>query len=122
MHADDVLDARGRPPVLSDDAADVCLGVAAWLLPFVAAGAPEHPDGPRTVAAEGRRSRVVLTYDPAAGWRTAPPDAAADLVVAGDDDVLVRWLFGRVPVEARGLAVSGDAAEAAAVKRWLPGP
>lgn len=123
VHADDLAAAFDAPSSLDPDGVAASIAVAAWLLPALADGAEDVPDGPRTiVVGEG----PAFVFAPGEGWSATPVDArvrdVADVIVDGDGADVVRWLYGRAPFDVAALTVRGDADVAAAAKRWLPGP
>jgi uncharacterized protein (TIGR03083 family) len=132
VHTDDLLAALERPgrPVPPLDPG-VVGATARFLQHFwavLASGGAPVP-ARTTVRLVGDTVTVGGTYDGAA-WRALGADGGGDpsdgdgasVTLRGDDSTVLRVALGRVPVEAAGLQVTGDARLARALKEHVPGP
>ncbi len=119
VHSSDVADALGEPAPLAPDVAEATATSLAAFVPLLAANGSGAPDG-AVLAAAG--PSVDLRIAAADGTWAADPDATPTATVRGSDSDVLLFLLGRIPVDAPGLTVDGDAALAARFKEYVPGP
>ena len=128
LHRSDLADALG--PVLGDAAGPTAdpalprpaLGACGAVLQvfwpaFGANGTPPPPGTGFRLA--GRDVVVESAYD---GTAWGPLTGEPTVVLAGDDEELVLVAYGRRPLAASALTVTGDAALAHRIKEHVPGP
>lgn len=127
MHRSDLAAALGHPDGLTgaggpegDRAVlQACTAVLQAFWPALAAGATRRPPAGTTIRLEGATVVLEAGFD---GVAWGPPAAPPDVVVAGSDEDVLLFAYGRRALSASGLTVTGDASLAARFKELVPGP
>jgi uncharacterized protein (TIGR03083 family) len=119
VHASDLADAVGEPAPLADDVVAATATSLAAFVPLLASNGSGAPDG-AVLAVAG--PSVDLRIAAAGGSWAAAPDASPTATVRGSDSDVLLFLLGRIPADAPGLTVDGDAALVARFKEYVPGP
>jgi uncharacterized protein (TIGR03083 family) len=123
MHGSDLADAVEVP---GRDGGSIPAGArrssaavfqAFW--PVLATAATATPPPGTTVRLAGPTVRLEGTFD---GTAWGPASAEPTVVVEGDDDAVLLYAYGRVPLEKADLRVTGDREVAARFKEFVPGP
>lgn len=127
MHRSDLAAALGHPgglsgaggPDIDRTVIEACTAVLQAFWPALAAGAASRPPSGTTIRLEGPTVLLEAGFDGATwGPATAPPT----VVLAGPDEDVLLFAYGRQALSASSLTVTGDASLAAQFKELVPGP
>lgn len=127
MHRSDLAAALGHPgglrgpggPETDRTVLQACTAVLQAFWPALAAGAARRPPSGTTIRLEGPTVVLEAGFD-GATW--GPATARPSVVLAGPDEDVLLFAYGRQALSASGLTVTGDASLAAQFKELVPGP
>lgn len=121
FHADDVHTAVAGTDALPIDIAGPFIGFLAGLAPRLSArAAPGDPT--HAYRLEAAAGSLTLAHGDG-GWAAVEDTVTPLCTITGPDDAIALFAWGRVTADDPRLVLSGPAAaEAAAFKRWFPGP
>lgn len=117
--ADAVPTADGGGDALPAEARASCAAVFQAFWPAFAAAAPTAPPAGTSIRLAGPTVAVEGAFDGTA-WGPLSGEPAA--LVAGGDDAVLLFAYGRLPFERAGLTVTGDRELAVRFKEFVPGP